>query len=82
MIEKIVLDKKQTKAIAQTIYSDVKSYCLDNFERYFPWLLNERCKAKSLPSLKISNNQNEPCSFCYNCNDPVDMWRTDYEENR
>ena len=48
-MDKIKLDKKQSKAIAQAIYEDIDTYCLENFERYFPFFLNEIRKSKGLP---------------------------------
>ena len=48
----IVLCKQQTKDIAQQIYPDVKRYCLDNFERYFLWFMNDVRKSKGKPPLK------------------------------
>jgi hypothetical protein len=47
----IVLDlsKTQSKAIAQVFYSDVKKYCLENCERYIPWLIDEMRREKGKP---------------------------------
>ena len=48
----IALTKQQSKTIAKQIYPDIKHYCLDNFERYFPWLLDDIRKSKGKPPLK------------------------------
>jgi hypothetical protein len=48
-VESIILDKNQSKAIAQVMYGDVKSYCEENIERYFPWWLDELRKERGKP---------------------------------
>ena len=45
-MENFLLSKQQSQEIAKVLAGDVKSYVLDNFERYFPWLLNEIRKSK------------------------------------
>ena len=62
----IALGKKQTKEMAQTIYGDIKSYCQNNFDRYFLFFLNETRKAKGKPPFKqrIVMSSLLPC-----CND-------------
>ena len=42
----IKLSKEQAKSIAQVVFKDISNYTLKNYERYFPWLLNERRKTK------------------------------------
>ena len=51
-MENIVLSTQQAKEIAQPIYGEIKGYCLENFERYFPWWLDEVCKEKGKPPMK------------------------------
>jgi len=51
-MEGIVLSKQQAKEIAQPIYRDIKGYCLGNYERYFPWYLNEVRKEKGQPPIE------------------------------
>lgn len=63
-MDPIILNKKQTKAIAQDIYGDVKSYCLVNMDRYFPWLINEIRKSKGKPPLEPLIMNRSPCDFC------------------
>ena len=54
-MDTIVLGKKQTREMAQTIYGDIKNYCVSNIDRYFPFLLNEVRKTKGKPPLKQRN---------------------------
>ena len=64
----IVLGKKQSRELAQTFYGDIKNYCQSNFDRYFPFWLNETRKARGRPPLK-QRNATSPQSPC--CNDCI-----------
>ena len=45
-MDKIVLNKNQTKAIAKEIYGDIKSYRHANQSRYILWGINEMLKSR------------------------------------
>ena len=51
-MEKMTLNKKQSKEIAQSIYGDVKGYCTNHYERYFLFMLNDIRKSKGKPPLR------------------------------
>ena len=45
----IVLNKKQSKRIAEACYGDIKRYCDDNLERFLLCYLDERKKSDGQP---------------------------------
>jgi len=60
----IILSKKQAKGLAQTIYEDIKGYCLANYDRYFPWLIDDMRKSKGfLPAIPFATGH-LPCPHC------------------
>lgn len=70
-MENIVLNRNQTKAIAQAIYGDVKSYCQKNIDRYVSWYIDESRKSKGKSPLKPLNVKFDLCAYCDHHN-PVD----------
>ncbi len=48
----VTLSKEQSKTLAREFHTDIKAYCHTNFERFFPWYLNEIRKEKGKPPLK------------------------------
>ena len=79
-MKNIILNKQQTKTIAQTIYGDVKKHCNDNFHRYFPWYLNDIRRAKGKPLLKITPAQKCNPSDCEHCHLCSNDYPYDYED--
>ena len=51
-MEKIVLSKRQSKAIAQVIYTDVKDYCQKNIGEYVAWFIDDIRKSKGQPPIE------------------------------
>ena len=51
----LVLNKKQSKEIAQSVYDGIKDHCEANFDRFFACYLEERrnAKGKSIEPITI-----------------------------
>jgi hypothetical protein len=47
----IQINKDQSKKLAMVMIGDIKSHCMDNFERYWAWWFDEIRKAKGKPPL-------------------------------
>jgi len=64
-MDSIIINKQQSKEIARVIYSDVKSYCTNNLERYFSWYIDDMRKSKGKPPLlEPIRVEVHPCVFC------------------
>jgi hypothetical protein len=62
-MEKISLTKQQSQEIAKVVFVDIKSYILENYERYFIWWLDEVRREKGKAPLKrIGKTERGNCS--------------------
>ena len=53
-METITLTEKQAEEIGRAIFADIFSYNRNNYDRYFPWVLDDIRKEKGQPPLKPS----------------------------